>query len=338
MADPLPTTMRALELRDPRGATPRPVLVEKPLPRPRPGEVLVRVAAAPINPNDILFLRDKYEVKKRLPVVLGFEASGTVVGVGGGLLARMMLGRRVACAAGEGDGTWAEYVSVPAMRCAPLRGSVDLEEGATILTNPLSAWVLATRARREGHRAVVLTAAAGALGRMLHRVFVRQGQAVINVVRTQSQVELLRAEGAEHVLNSSSEGFLDELRRLAATLRATLALDAVGGDMTGWLLAALPADSVVRVYGMLSDTACRFEASDLVFHGKKVEGFTMYEWLRTTNTLSQLVALMKVQGLVRGALKTRVRAKIPLVDFDRALTMSTEGASEGKVLLIPNAE
>src|SRR5262249_23322934 len=117
----IPSTMRALELSSRDAAQPLPELGEKAIPEPRRGEVLIRVAAAPINPNDLLFLRDRYEVKKRLPVVLGFEGSGMVVGAGGGVMARAMVGRRVACSAGDGDGTWAEYVTVPATRCAPLR-------------------------------------------------------------------------------------------------------------------------------------------------------------------------------------------------------------------------
>ncbi len=328
--------MRALELRTREGELPRPVLVEKAVPTPRRGEVLVHVAAAPINPNDLLFLRDQYEVKKALPVVPGFEGSGTVVAAGGGFIARTMLGRRVACAAGDGDGTWAEYVAVPAMRCAPLRGGVELEAGATMLTNPLTAWVLATRARREGHRAVVLTAAAGALGRMTSRLMRAQGREVVHVVRRLAQAEALKKEeGATHVLDSSEEGFVEELRALSAKLGVSLALDAVGGETTGQLFAAMPPGSVVRVYGMLSNAPCRVETSDLVFHGKRIEGFTMYEWLESTSTLGQLFAIMKVQGLLGGVLRTQVRARFSLAEHDAALAAAQQGASDGKVLLVP---
>src|SRR5579871_391574 len=100
-------TMRALELRSRNGSLPLPTLVEKERPKPRDGEVLVRVSAAPINPNDLLFLRDRYEVRKKLPVVPGFEGAGTVVEPGRGWLARSFVGRRVAFAVGEGDGSWA---------------------------------------------------------------------------------------------------------------------------------------------------------------------------------------------------------------------------------------
>lgn len=326
----LPRVMKALELRGDVGS-PRLELVEKELPVPTRGEVLVRVAASPVNPNDLLFLRGRYEVKKALPVVPGFEASGTIVGAGAGFIPRAMLGRRVACAAGDGDGLWAEYACVPAMKCAPLRAHTDLEAGATMLTNPMTAWVLVSRARAEGHAAVVLSAAAGALGQMLNRLFRRQGVTVINLVRSAASAELLRRDGAEHVIDTTGADFEAELQALAQERKATLALDAVGGALTGQLLTALPRGSVVRVYGMLSDEPARFDPSELVFGGKRLEGFTMYEWLGTTSLLKQLWTLNKVQGLVQGELKTKVRAQFGLEAFADALRAG--GASgDGKVL------
>jgi NADPH2:quinone reductase len=333
-APALPATMRALELRSQEGDAPAPVLVERAVPKPRHGEVLLRMAAAPINPNDLLFLKDRYEVRKPLPVVPGFEGSGTVVAVGGGFVARTMLGRRVACAAGEGDGTWAEYAAVAAMRCIPLRGGIDLDEGATMLTNPLTAWVLVARARAEGHRAIVLTAAAGALGRMLCRLCAHQGLTAIAVVRRRGQVEALRSDGTEHVLDSSAPDFDETLRSVCARLGASLVLDAIAGDATQRLMAAMPPGSTVRVYGMLSSEPCRIDPNEIVFHAKRLEGFTMYEWLRTTSVVSQFLTAMRVQGLLAGVLKTHVQARMKLDAVAEALALARAGATGGKVLLV----
>jgi NADPH:quinone reductase-like Zn-dependent oxidoreductase len=204
-----------------------------------------------------------------------------------------------------------------------------------MLTNPLTAWVLASRARREHHRAVVLTAAAGALGLMLNRLFERFGISVINVIRSQKQAESLKKLGAAHVLDSTHAGFSEDLRKLSSDLGATLALDAVGGEMTGILVAALPKNSIVCVYGMLSNADAVIDPADLVFHGKRVEGFTMYEWLETTSLLGQLYAIMKVQGLVHDTLKTHVRARFSFADHEQALKMAASGASDGKILFVP---
>lgn len=332
MTATLPRTMRALELRD-HGASPEAlVLVERPLPVPRRGQVLVRLHAAPINPNDLMFLEGTYEIRKALPVVPGLEGSGTVVASGGGLLAAPLVGRRVAFVAGEGDGTWAEYACADAMRCAPLKKDLDLDQGATLLTNPLTAWVLMATARAEGHRALAQTAAAGALGRMLVRLARRFRIPIVNVVRRPAQVDALRAEGAEHVLDSSAPGFDEELRSRCAALGVSLAWDAVAGEMTGRLLAALPRRACVRVYGRLSSAPVTLDPDAVIFGRKRIEGFTMYEWVEKTSLVKQLAALMNVQRRLTDDLKTEIRARVPLASHAEALALAQKGASEGKVL------
>nr|MCU0493772.1 alcohol dehydrogenase catalytic domain-containing protein [Chloroflexaceae bacterium] len=99
MKDNIPRTMRALELQNYDGGPEGMQVVEKMLPALKPGEVLIRMTAAPINPSDLMFVRGMYGIKKELPVVPGLEGSGTVVAGGGGLAATALVGRRVACAA-----------------------------------------------------------------------------------------------------------------------------------------------------------------------------------------------------------------------------------------------
>src|SRR5215218_9049010 len=95
----LPSSMAALAT-IPNGVE----LVERPVPTPGRGQVQVQMRAAPINPNDLMFVDGVYEVKKPLGTIAGFEGTGTVVATGGGAIARFMLGRDVACAAGDDDG------------------------------------------------------------------------------------------------------------------------------------------------------------------------------------------------------------------------------------------
>src|SRR5262245_4321196 len=131
----IPARMRALVVKGHEGGARSLELAEVPVPEPGPGEVLIRVAASPINPTALLALRGTYEVEKRIGSIAGFEGSGRVVR-GVGAMARFMVGRRVAFAAGEGSGAWAELATTSAMRCVPLRGGVGFDEGATLLTNP----------------------------------------------------------------------------------------------------------------------------------------------------------------------------------------------------------
>src|SRR5205085_1343735 len=114
-----------------------PLSVEKlPLPALRRGDVLVKIAAAPINPSDLVFLKNRYGIQKKLPVVPGFEGSGTVVAAHG-RPGRMLVGKRVAVRAPEsGHGTWAQYMVCPAASCIPLLRGVTLEQGASLYVNP----------------------------------------------------------------------------------------------------------------------------------------------------------------------------------------------------------
>src|SRR5215471_5301112 len=141
----IPNPKRAVQLRAYDGKPESIAVVEMPVPRPGRGEVLVRVFASPINPSDLMFIRGLYGFTKPLPAIPGFEGSGIVVQAGAGLMPRFLDGRRVACAAADPKvrgGMWAEYVVTPAQFCIPLRKDVDLEQGAALLINPMTAWGL----------------------------------------------------------------------------------------------------------------------------------------------------------------------------------------------------
>lgn len=339
MTDPesktIPATMRALELRSYEGADAL-ALVERPVPKPGAGEALVRIAATPVNPSDLMFVRGLYGTKKKLPVVPGFEGSGTVVAVGAGLMGSYLKGKRVACAAPfDGDGTWAEYMLTPAALCVPLGARTELEGAASMIVNPFTAWALLSRASRLGAKAVVQTAAASALGRMVVRLAASRGVPVVSVVRRREQVELLKSEGAEHVLDSSEEEFDARLKELCARLGATVAFDAVAGEMTGRVLRAMPKGGRAIVYGALSMEGCLVDPRGLIFEGKAVEGFWLSEWLKSQNVLSKLVMSRGVQSLLQNELKTEVRARLPLEEAAEGLRSYEREMTGGKVLLVP---
>jgi NADPH2:quinone reductase len=328
--------MRALELRSYDAGPDSLVVVERPVPRPQQNQVLIRIAASPVNPSDLMFLRGLYGVKKELPVVPGFEGSGRVVEAGGGLFARYLKGKRVACAASpEGDGTWAEYMVTEASHCIPLRRATSLEQAAMMIVNPLTAYALMDKAVAGHHLAVVQTAAASALGQMIQSLGRRFQIPVINIVRRQEQVELLEQAGSQYTLNSSTTDFDERLRELCRKLKATLAFDAVAGEMTGRVMQAMSKGATAIVYGALSEGACMIDPRSLIFEGKALEGFWLSSWLRAQSAVSMLRVSGRVQKLLDNDLKTEVRARLPLEEATRGLQEYSHHMTGGKILFVP---
>jgi NADPH2:quinone reductase len=279
-----------------------------------------------------------YGIKKKLPIVPGFEASGTVVATGGDLVSRFFMGRRVACAASnDGDGSWAEYMLAPVGLCILLRKNISFEQGATAIINPLSAWALMGMARRGRHKAIAQTAAASALGRMMIQLGRRFNIETINIVRREEQVSLLKSLGATHVLNSNDPNFEAELQTQCRDLKATLAFDAVAGEMTGRLLRALPRNGRVTVYGALSLEASQIDAGQFVFRNKSVDGFWLSTWLSHQTLLSVLLTANQTQSLLTSDLKTEIRARLALNEAAAGLAEYTSQMTGGKILFTPSS-
>jgi NADPH:quinone reductase-like Zn-dependent oxidoreductase len=303
--------------------------------------VLVRIAAAPCNPSDLVFLQGKYGRLKTLPSVPGWEGAGTVVAAGGGMYARWLENRRVAVAnRGDRDGTWAQYALAEAGDCIPLATDVTSEQGATLIVNPLTALGLLETAQRAGSGAAVQTAAASQLGRMLIHVARDAAFPIISLVRRSEQVELLQSMGAQHILNTSDDDWHENLRQLAARLGATSGFDAVGGRITGELLSAMPERSTVYVYGALSEEACSdVDPLDLIFRGKQVRGFFLSDWLAERNRLRVLWTARRAQRLIaQGQIETQVRRRLDLDRVVEGLLSYVDEMTAGKMLIVPHGQ
>jgi NADPH2:quinone reductase len=339
---PVPEQMRAVQLDrydpDLDAAIESLSVVSKPVPWPGRGQVLIKIEAAPCNPSDLLFLQGLYGVTKTLPSMPGWEGAGTVVKAGEGLLGRMLLGRRVACAAqADVDGTWAEYFVTEARLCVPLNKQVSFEQGAMLIINPLTALALFEECVKGRHRAAVHTAGASQLGRMLARLAVRRQFPMIHIVRREEQVEQLNALGADVVLNCEHENFYKILHHQAERLGATIALDAVAGPMTGRVLKAMPAGSKAVVYGVLSNLACsEIHPYDLIFQDKRIEGFWLTPWLLRKGMISMMRLASHAQGLIAGGVfDSKVRARLSFDEIRSGLRDYHRRMSEGKVLIYP---
>ena len=311
-------------------------LVEKEMPKPRKGQVLVKMAASPINPSDVSFLEGNYANSKPLPLVPGFEASGTVVTSGGGLLANYVDGKRVGIAvSSEGDGAWSEYILASANSLVPLHKSVSLEQGAMSIVNPLTVYAFLEIAKKHRKTTLVNTAAASQVGRMLLRWADKNGVTVINIVRNLAQVKLLKSLGAEYVLNSSKEYFMEALETLCRQLDARLAFDAVAGRLTGQLLDAMPQHSIIYNYGGLSKNPIMSDSRKYIFEGKSIRGFWLPGWMAQQNMLRSLLIANEVQKELTTTFKSEIQARFPLSQARQALEQYQKNMTGGKVLLVP---
>jgi NADPH:quinone reductase len=174
-------------------------------------------------------------VDQSMPV--GNEGAGVVIRAGSSAAAQALLGRTVATL---GGGMYAQYRSVKAAQCLVLPPGTSAMEGASSFVNPLTALGMVETMRREGHSALVHTAAASNLGQMLNRLCIRDRIGLVNVVRSEPQAQILREQGAQYVCNSSAPGFARDLTEAIVATGATLAFDAIGGGtLAGQILACM---------------------------------------------------------------------------------------------------
>lgn len=227
------------------------------VPVPGNGEVLIKVECAVLNPSDLYMMQGNYNGEFKYPLTPGGEGSGTVIAYGGGWRGWHLMGKRVAFTrkAEKGGkftcgGSYAEYCVTSAFQCIVLDDNKSWEQAACSFVNPLTAIGLLDKCREYKAQAVIQTAAASQLGRMIIKLFGENNLPLINIVRRQEQKDLLEKEyGAKYVLDSSKEGFDEELNKLVKELNATVALECVSGDMPGRLLQQMPAGAICISYG-----------------------------------------------------------------------------------------
>ncbi|QDL97569.1 zinc-binding dehydrogenase [Rhodopseudomonas palustris] len=242
-------------------------LVPVSIPEPGPHEVVVRVEATPINPSDLGLLfgaadmstakasgsADAPVITAKVPeaamkamagrldesMPVGNEGAGTVIKAGSSDAAQALLGKTVAMIGGA---MYAQYRLIKAADCLKLQDGTTAAEGASCFVNPLTALGMTETMKREGHKALVHTAAASNLGQMLNRICLKDGIDLVNIVRSEAQAKLLRDIGAKYVVDSTAPTFLDDLTEALVQTGATIAFDAIGGGrLAGQILSCMEA-------------------------------------------------------------------------------------------------
>lgn len=221
---------------------------------PGPHDVLIRIEASPINPSDLGLLFGAADmstaraggsasnpvitasVSERLmksmsgrldqAMPVGNEGAGVVVEAGDSPEAQALLGRTVAV---MGGAMYSQYRTVRANQCLVVPEGTKPAEAASCFVNPLTALGMVETMRLEGHTALVHTAAASNLGQMLNKICLKDGIALVNIVRSSEQAQLLNSIGAKHVCDSTAASFADDLTQALVETGATIAFDAIGG-------------------------------------------------------------------------------------------------------------
>ena len=353
-------------------------LVEISVPEPKPDEVVVRVEAAPLNPSDLgsLFAgadlgSARFEGSPTRPVVtapippsvlkalagrievsspVGNEGAGVVVAAGSSPGAQALLGRTVAAL---GGGMYAQVRCLQVAQCLLLPAGTSPAEGASSFVNPMTALGMVETMRREGHTALVHTAAASNLGQMLNRLCIQDGIGLVNIVRKPEQVEMLRGLGAVYVCNSSAPTFMQELTEALVATSATLAFDAIGGGkLAGQILTAMEAalsrkateysrygtniQKQVYLYGGLDRGPTEFNRSFGMAWG--IGGWLVFPFLQKMRP----EAVQKLKTRVAAELKTTFASsysqEFSLAEVLRPDAIAVYGtqATGAKVLINPN--
>jgi NADPH:quinone reductase len=248
-------------------------LANAPVPEPGDKEVLVQVLATPINPSDLGLLLGAADMstmrasqRDGLPVVtadisapgmramggrigeampVGNEGAGVVVKTGASPEAKALLGKTVAMLGGA---MYTQYRCLSVAQCMPLPDGTDPKDGASCFVNPLTSLSMTETMRREGHSALVHTAAASNLGQMLVKICAKDGIPLVNIVRSEAQAYLLRGIGARYICNSAAPDFMADLTAALVETGATIAFDAIGGGkLAGQILSCMEAAAIKRM-------------------------------------------------------------------------------------------
>jgi NADPH:quinone reductase-like Zn-dependent oxidoreductase len=305
-------------------------LDEVPLPEPRAGEALIRVARASVNPSDIAYIKGRYGRPRRKGVPAGLEGTGTVVAGD-----TPFIGRRVSFF-GARSGAWAEYAIAESALLVPVREDVSDEDAAGLIVNPVTAMALFDLVREAGADSFVATAAGSQLGKFLIGLGAEAGIGCLAVVRRDALVSPLTELGAAEVLIEGDPGFAEACRAAMETHRPAVLLDAVGGQTSADVFFAMPPGARWVVYGRLSTTPPVLgEMAQFIFRDKRIEGFWLSRWFRDQPQETVARVLGEVQArFADGRWRTDVSAVVPLGEALAELP-AAYARHDSKVLLAP---
>ena len=306
---------------------------------PGADELVVEIAACPINPADLLTIAGSYPGPTELPARAGIEGAGRVVALGDDITA-FAVGDPVISLV---RANWAQRVTLKESQAIKLPAGIDMRQAAMLKANPASAHLMLDThvglkdgvALKDGDW-VIQNAANSAVGRHVIALARARGLHTANVVRREALVAELQAIGADVVVVDG-----DDLTERVATASGgapiALALDAIGGAATMRLAGCLADGGTVVNYGFLAGAPCMIDTHQAIIHGISLTGF----WLAPMIGRLPRAEIEAMYGklaayMADGTIAAPIEASYGLDDIGDALAHAARERRAGKILLTPN--
>lgn len=330
--------MKAIEIRS-HGGPEVLRLEDVPAPSPGPGQVLVRNRAIGVNFVDLQH-RAGQNYPVTLPLIPGTEAAGVVEAVGAGV-SSFRAGDRVGYA-GYMGGNYAEATVVPQDKLLPLPDSVGFEAAAAVLLQGMTAHALVHDVSpvNPGDR-VLIHAAAGGVGRYLVQMARSRGGLVAGVVSNPQKAEVVRALGADLVIDRSRDDVVEAVDRWTAGEGVRSVFDSVGRDTFEISLRSLGSRGRLVVFGLSSGPVPPFDINRLSgITGDGLRGSLYLTWATLNDWAADVTSLRHrarevLNGLADGSLRLPDIHRLPLAQAAEAHRLLEDRSFAGKVLLIP---
>ncbi|AYV45802.1 quinone oxidoreductase [Caulobacter flavus] len=305
-------------------------VVERDLPSPGPGQILVRHAAVGLNFIDTYHRSGLYPVK--YPQVLGLEAAGHVEAVGEGV-SRFAVGDRVAY---NGTmGAYAEASVVPADRAVKVPDDVELDVAAASLLKGMTAEFLVRRCFPvKTGQAVLVHAAAGGVGQILVQWVKALGATVIATVGSEAKAQVVRDLGADHVILYDHQDVAARVAEITGGAGVPVVYDGVGAATFRGSLKSLGRRGVLVTYGNASGPVPPFAPLELGAKSAWITRPRLFDYIVTTEELDESAAAL-FEVLASGAVKVEIGQRFPLSEA-RAAHEALEGRkTTGATVLVP---
>jgi NADPH2:quinone reductase len=334
-------TMRALVAQDVGEPSEMLKLETRPVPQPGPGQVRIRVEAAPVHASDLHVLRGRYGFSPTFPTVLGIESVGVVDALGDGV-AGLTRGQRVITLGVTG--TWQAYVVADAARVLAVPDHLSVSTAAQLTNNPLTALLLTTdELDVRPDEWLLQTAAGSTVGKLVIQLGTHFGFKTMNVVRRRSAVDEILELGGTAVICTEDEDLRTRVAEIAGKQGVVKAIDCVSGQVGADVSHALAPGGEMVVYGALSThrqtdpdkLTIPLFARSVIYETKTVRGFWLYRWFSTTPQDQIRAALKRTFDLVAGGtLQVPEGQPIQVERFAEAVRLAEAPAHGGKPLLV----